>query len=98
MVLAALGDFIRRYWRAEARLWKVFWLYGVLGATAVGYVVGLVKGVVPSFPMWIGAGLIFWGLAVVGSVAYQVWAYVSIWRCAFNAGWKGWGVIARVLV
>ena len=94
---AALAEFVATCWRGGERLWKVFWLFGVVGAAAVGYVVGLVEGVVRSSPMWIGAGVMFWGLAVVASVAYQVWAYVSIWRCAFNAGWKGWGAIARAL-
>jgi hypothetical protein len=93
--LAALAEFVATCWRGGERLWKVFWLFGVAGAAAVGYVVGQVEGVVRSSPMWIGVGLIFWGLAAVASVAYQVWAYVSIWRCAFNADWKGWGYIAR---
>ena len=97
LALAALAEFVATCWRGGERLWKVFWLFGVVGAAAVGYVVGQVEGLVRSSPMWIGVGVIFWGLVAAASVAYQVWAYVSIWRCAFNVGWKGWGAIARAL-
>ena len=87
-----------RYWRGEERLWKAFWLFGLVGFSGAGSVVGLVRGVVVEAQMWIGVGLIFWVLAVAGLIAYQVWVCVAIWRGAFNVGWKGWGYIGRVVV
>ncbi len=56
------------------------------------------REVVLDSQMWIGVGLIFWGLALAGSIAYLVWAFVSIWRGAFNVGWKGWGYVCRAVV
>ena len=93
-----LGEFMGRYWRGEARLWKAFWLFGMGGGMAAGYLVGLVRDVVLDSQMWIGVGLIFWGLAMAGAVAYLVWAYVAIWRGAFNVGWRGWGYVCRAVV
>ena len=93
-----LGAFMGRYWRGEERLWKAFWLFGMGGGMAAGYLVGLVREVVLDSQMWIGVGLIFWGLATAGAVGYLVWAYVAIWRSAFNVGWKGWGYVCRAVV
>ena len=93
-----LGAFMGRYWRGEERLWKAFWLFGFVGFWVAGSVIGLVRGVVLDSQMWIGVGLIFWGLAVVGALAYQVWVCVAIWRGAFNVGWKGWGYVCRGVV
>jgi len=79
---------IRRAWGGEVRLWKVFWLYFVLaleGAiVVVGYLIGLFG--LPYLALW----------AVIAPLA--VWAAVSVWRCAFNAGWRGWGYLARIFV
>jgi len=79
---------VRRAWRGEARLWKAFWLYFVLalniGVLAVGYVVGTFG--LPYLAVWI----------VIAPIV--VWAAVSVWRCAFNTRWRGWGYIARIVV
>jgi hypothetical protein len=97
LALEVLSEFVGRFWRGEERLWKAFWLFDVIGAMAVAFAVTLVKGVVLDSLMWIGVGVIFWGLAVIAALAYQTWVYVSVWRCAFNVGWKGWGYICRLL-
>ena len=79
---------VRSAWSGQAPLWKAFWLYFVLGLhigiTVVAYVVGL-EGL-PYLAAWI----------VIAPVA--VWASVSVWRCASNARWRGWGYIARTAV
>ena len=98
LALEVLGAFMGRYWRGQERLWKAFWLFGIVGFSVLGTAVGLVRGVVLDSQMWIGVGLIFWGLALVAALAYQVWVCVAIWRGAFNVGWKGWGYVSRGVV
>jgi|GEM_PF-1807145 len=79
---------VRSAWAGEVRLWKAFWLYFVLllnlGVLVVGYVVGTFG--LPYLAVWI----------VMAPV--MVWAAVSVWRCAFNARWRGWGYLARIVV
>jgi len=79
---------VRGAWNGDTPLWKAFWLYFVLGLNfgvlIAGYVFGLVG--IPSFAVWI----------VIAPAV--VWAAVSVWRCAFNARWRGWGYIARVVL
>jgi hypothetical protein len=76
------------WWRGEERLWKPFWLGGVLG----GIVVQIISQI-------LGMGGL--PLGVVGFVlvlVYEVWILVAIWNCAFNVDWNGWGYIVRVMV
>ena len=79
---------VRRAWNGDTRLWKAFWLYFVLGLNfgvlIAGYVFGLVG--FPYFAVWI----------VIAPAV--VWAAVSVWRCAFNSRWRGWGYIARAVL
>ena len=77
-----------RLWRGEERLWKAYWLIGVLGGWAVqSIVVNLVLfEIVPVIP----------GVAV--SVLYALYAFVTIWRCAFNTARRFWGLLARGLI
>lgn len=77
-------EFLKRPWRGEEKLWKVFWLYGVVGGILINLVVGLA----------LGEGII--GLLV--QLPFTIWIMVSEWRCAWNAGAKFWGYIVRVLV
>lgn len=76
--------FIKRAWKGEEKLWKVFWLYGVVGGFLLNFVVGLA----------IGKGMV--GFLV--QLPYAIWIMVSEWRCAWNASAKFWGVIVRILV
>ncbi len=77
-------ELIKRAWKGEEKLWKVFWLYGVLA----GIVLNLLLTVLIGNPL----------LAKLILLPYSVWVLVSLWRCAWNAGAKFWGVIARILV
>ena len=77
---------LRAHWNGQASLASAYWLIGVLG----GVVFSVLFNLLASSPI---ALLIFlvW-------VPYTVFALVSIWRCAWNTSWKGWGYIARALV
>jgi len=93
---------IRRTWRGEEKLWKVFWVYGV-AISFIGFFTALCveigtamsSGLVgtPSESTWY-FGYYMW-LAV--SICYFVWITVSLWRCAFNLEKRMLGYGARVL-
>lgn len=82
-------DWMKRAWSGEERLWKVFWIYGFvfnLILAIIGVVIGLFLGPVGTK-----------AFSVI-TFAYFVFIAVSEWRCAFNANWRGWGYVVRVLV
>lgn len=87
--------FFKRAWRGEEKLWKVFWLYGVLLYTVLSLVflvllvpVVLASLMIPAF------GLV----PFIIMLPYTVWVWVAVWRCAWNAKWRLWGYVARILV
>jgi hypothetical protein len=74
------------HWHGQASLASAYWLFGVLGGSVflvLFWLVGSNPLVLVIFLAWI---------------PYTVFALVSIWRCAWNTSWKGWGYIARVIV
>lgn len=79
---------IKKAWRGQERLWKVFWIYNVL----VGIVINLVASFLES------ADVVIHGVWLLFSLVYTVWILVSEWRCAFNVDWKFWGYVIRVLI
>jgi hypothetical protein len=84
-------SFIKRSWRGEEKLWRVFWLYGVLLGIAISIVYAIIKGLLDlGWPMVVAAMAFY--------AVYQFWLLVSQWRCAWNVNWRGWGYIARFLV
>ena len=77
---------IRNSWHGAEELWKVFWLYNFLLGFLIGVVAMLLE---PIIPIWV---------LMPFTIVWGVWVFVSLWRCAFNAEWQGWGYIVRVLV
>lgn len=79
---------ILRYWRGEGPLWKIYWLYGVLGSTLLA---GLYWAALDLRLAWLQQLL----LPLLG--AYTVWIVVAVWRCAFNTREEFYGHLARAL-
>jgi hypothetical protein len=74
------------HWKGRARLSSAFWFLWVLGNFAFAIAKRIVGGEEGAA---IGAVVsLIW-------IPYLVFAAVSVWRCAFNTGWKGWGYLAR---
>jgi hypothetical protein len=88
-------NFFRRCWQGSARLWQAFWLVGVIGKLILVTVVTLGAFMVAQGP-WDGA--VTYGLFVPMMAGYLVYASVSVWRCAPNAGHALWGYAARTIV
>jgi hypothetical protein len=80
--------FVTLYWSGCGKLWKIYWVYGVIG----GWVLGILGGLVGAL-LGVSVRVV---LAIF--LPYNVWVVVSVWRCAFNAESRGWGYIARVAV
>jgi hypothetical protein len=81
---------VRYYWRGEGPLWKVYWLYGVLGSNVLVLILLLL--------MQRGAiGSLWFQLVLLLLAAYTVWIVVSVWRCAFNVENPLYGHMARAL-
>ena len=80
----------RHYWQGHGPLWKVYWLYGVLGSNALALIL--------LFLMQTGAIVSVWFQLVLLLLAgYTVWIVVSVWRCAFNVEKPMYGHMARAL-
>jgi hypothetical protein len=82
--------FIVDAWKGRDRLWRVFWLYGVLtSALITGVFLWLISSDTAGFGLR--------QLLLAAFVPYTAWILVSVWRCAFNARNEVWGHIARAL-
>lgn len=75
-------------WRGRQPLWKVFWLYGVA-----------VSGILIAIYLFafLIEAVALRQILVLCFAPYTAWIVVSIWRCAFNAREKFWGMLARFL-
>lgn len=92
---------LMKAWHGEERLWKVFWLYTVLGSFLILFLLQFLQAVGLSAEKnghsttWI---LVLIGLLTIFLLAYSVWTITSLWKCAFNVSWKGWGYLGRAYV
>lgn len=81
---------LKLYWEGRGPLWKVFWLWGVVGSWILAALFLLaVQGLGISWPLYLVTAVIM--------LCYTVWILVSVWRCAEHARAEHWGAIARAL-
>jgi hypothetical protein len=102
-------NYIKQCWKGEEKLWKVFWIWNILvGFLLTAFIqITIVITVFPAamqialnknleavtFPK---LALAFLGIVIfLLSLAYDIWALVSLWRSAFNCTKKVYGYIAR---
>lgn len=78
--------FFWRCWHGKERLWKAYWLLGLLG----GFVLGITR--IPS------SAFIQAVLFLLIALPIQVFWWVSVWRCAFRSSHWGWAILARGVV
>lgn len=78
------------YWRGEGPLWRVFWLWGVLGSWILFGLFALAMHEAGlSWPLFLVAAAIM--------VPYTTWILTSVWQCAHNVGNDVWSNLARFL-
>lgn len=83
-------NFLLQSWRGAAPLWRVYWLYGVLGSTVLAVLI-----MAPAALGWLTLPLLGIGLGI--GLAYTAWIVVSIWRCAFNIKDRPFGIPRDIL-
>ncbi len=85
-----INNVVMYYLRGEGPLWRVFWLWGVVGSWIL-------------FAIFIFALQqigVTWALVIVSAIImlpYSVWILASVWQCAVNVGNDFWGNLARFL-
>ena len=82
---------IRLGWRGEKPLWLVFWVFHIGLPLVVVIIAALI---LPVLPLFISTPVLF--ILGLSAIAYLVWCYVAIWRCAANS--KYFAFLARVYV
>lgn len=81
---------IAYYARGEGPLWRLFWLWGVLGSWILFGVFALVVTQIGlSWPLFLITAAIM--------VPYTTWILASVWQCAHNVGNDAWSNLARFL-
>ena len=95
MVQSSSADFAADFFateiragRGEERLWKVFWIYGVVVSS------GVVGVYIAAFD---DAHVLLRQILLPCFAAYTAWILVSVWRCADNTNERFWGTLARFL-
>lgn len=83
-----MGQFFRLAWKCQARLWKVFWLAGVLPNIAFKLVVAPLASV---------SGLLSTLLVALYSVYGLLWMVLA-WKNSWNSSSKIWGYLVRIFV
>lgn len=78
------------YWRGEGPLWRVFWLWGVVGSWLLA---ALFAGAASTF----GVTLPLYLVTALIMAAYTIWIVGSVWRCAMNVASPQWTPVARGL-
>lgn len=78
------------YWQGHGRLWKVYWVYGVIGSNILVAILLLLIRQGALGTLWFQSILLL-------LAAYTVWIVVSVWRCAFNTENLLYGHMARAL-
>ena len=77
--------FFMQSWRGAAPLWRVYWLYGVLGSAILTVFI-----VAPTLMGWYTTPMLALALAI--GLVYTAWIVVSTWRCAFNIKGEPFGL------
>ncbi len=81
-------SFVGKAWCGKEKLWKVFWLYGVIFYILLTILSPLLLGVYPKASMVLG------GIGLV----YALWIAKSLWSSAFNVRWSVLGYLTRTFV
>lgn len=82
------GNVLARYWHGFGPLWRIYWLYGVLGSAVLAAVLAIALMTSATAVQQIMLPVL---------LAYTVWIVVAVWRCAPNTGKELYTHLARGL-
>ena len=92
-------EFCRSHWEGRRELLSALGLIGLVGSFVVVIAALIVAFILPDLLPWVSSGFyLFFGIFLIITTPYMVFAWVSIWRCAPNTDWHGWTVAARAIV
>ena len=80
---------LRAYWKGKASLASAYWILGFLGNLVLTVIYRLIA---------VQESSLLNSIFLLISTIYSVFTCISIWRCAWNTSWKGWGYIARAFI
>ncbi|WP_396331066.1 hypothetical protein [Burkholderia anthina] len=87
-------EMLKRAWRGEERLWKVWWLIGAPLFVVNNLVIAWLKSVILRDPLGTPLALVF-GIGGVLVADWLTWIWVA-WRCAPNVDHQFWRRASRV--
>jgi hypothetical protein len=80
---------LRALWEGKASLasaWGLWIALNIVASSVVNLIIEDLESPVVDF-----------ALAII-ALPFGAFVLISIWRCAWNTGWKGWGYISRTFV
>ena len=83
-------------WRGLRPLYKVFWIYYLLGIFLIASSVAFFVEIAPLLPEPVAITLIVAILLLIP--LWKLWALVALWRCAPNSSSSGCKFLARAYV
>ena len=90
-----IAKYTSECFKGKRLLWPLFWLW-FIGVWCVLVGIILFFGAVALRSNVFLDEWLKWVLLLL--IIYVVWVLVSLWRCAFNVKWNGWGYLTRVVV
>lgn len=82
---------VKRAWRGEEKLWKVYWVYGIF-IPWIAYLV-LVYG---PWQLYKKPIITYAHFEAIDYIYSLLWI-VALWRCAPNANEESWMMLARIM-
>ena len=83
-------NYFTRAFTGKQKLWTVFWPLAIFQ----GLVLDPLYGEAALSAMTSTGDLLQWGLLLLLLIP-QAFIFISVWTCAFNTAWAGWGWLAR---
>ena len=87
-------NWVKKAWRGEEKLWKVFWIYGYVLPILIGLALWFViKNVLSADIVQKIIGI----YSKIIDFYYVLWS-ICAWRCATNVKEKSWILAVRICV
>ncbi len=80
---------LKKAWNGKEKLWVVFWVYNFAFGIVVDKLCDELLKLDTLTPFWI---------FIVPTLVWIIWCMVAMWRCAFNAHWRIWGYLTRIVL
>jgi hypothetical protein len=86
-------NFIVNYWQGTEKLWKAFWIIGIISFIVMRIISTLFWGTASESSLALWAIILF----LTGYIMFVWWA-VAVWRCAPNTSKIMWKWLSRIVI